>query len=93
MTTTKDPDMLDEYDFSKGVRGKYAERYARETNIVRLDDDVAAMFPNSKKVNDAPRAVEKSSNPRVVDLHAGRTKDPADAEALENLEGAETSAD
>jgi len=24
-----DPDMLDEYDFSSGVRGKYAERYAR----------------------------------------------------------------
>ncbi len=22
-----DPDMLDEYDFSKGVRGKYARRY------------------------------------------------------------------
>ncbi len=22
------PDMLDEYDFSKGVRGKYASRYA-----------------------------------------------------------------
>jgi len=23
-----DPDMLEEYDFSKGIRGKYAQRYA-----------------------------------------------------------------
>ena len=28
------PDMLDEYDFSKGVRGKYAKRYAEVTNAV-----------------------------------------------------------
>jgi hypothetical protein len=24
----KDPDMLEEFDFSKGLRGKYAKRYA-----------------------------------------------------------------
>ena len=28
----KDPDMLEEYDFSKGIRGKYARRYAEGTN-------------------------------------------------------------
>ena len=49
-----DPDMLDEYDFSEGVRGKYAE-----TNLVRLDDDVAEMFPDAKSVNDALRALGK----------------------------------
>jgi len=43
--------MLDEYDFSGGVRGKYAERYREGTNLVRLDDDVAAIFPNSEEVN------------------------------------------
>lgn len=52
-------DMLNEYDFSKGVRGKYAERYRQGTNIVRLDDDVAAMFPSSEKVNDALRVLGK----------------------------------
>jgi hypothetical protein len=26
-----DPDLLDEYDFSGGVRGKYAKRYAEGT--------------------------------------------------------------
>lgn len=48
-------EMLDEYDFSKGKRGKYAARYARGTNIVRLESDVAAMFPTAKAVNQALR--------------------------------------
>lgn len=50
-----DPDMLDEYDFSGGVRGKYAERYAVGTNVVMLDPDVAAAFPNERAVNEALR--------------------------------------
>ena len=51
MASQNDPDMLDEYDFSGGVRGKYAKRYKEGTNLVRLDDDVAAMFPTSEEVN------------------------------------------
>lgn len=51
------PDMLDEYDFSRGVRGKYAERYAEGTNIVVLDPDVAKVFPDSESVNAALRAI------------------------------------
>ena len=39
-----DPDMLEEYDFSKGVRGKYAKRYAEGTNVVVIDPDVAQYF-------------------------------------------------
>ncbi|MDQ2731399.1 MAG: hypothetical protein M3Y56_07055 [Armatimonadota bacterium] len=31
-----DPDVLDEYDFSGGKRGVYAERYAQGTNLVEL---------------------------------------------------------
>jgi len=54
-----DPDMLDEYDFSEGVRGKYAKRYHAGTNLIRLDDDVAEMFPDAKSVNDALRALGK----------------------------------
>ena len=54
-----DPDMLDEYNFSEGVRGKYAERYHAGTNLIRLDDDVAEMFPDAKSVNDALRALGK----------------------------------
>jgi hypothetical protein len=39
----RDPDLLEEYDFSKGVRGKYAKRYAEGTNVVVLAPDVAAI--------------------------------------------------
>ncbi len=52
-------DLLEEYDFSKGIRGKYAKRYARGTNIVVLAPDVAATFKNSKAVNEALRAFMK----------------------------------
>ena len=34
------PDMLAEYDFSNGVRGKYAAQYPKSSHIIRLDDDV-----------------------------------------------------
>ena len=54
-----DPEMLDEYDFSEGIRGKYAERYHAGTNLIRLDDDVAKMFPDAKSVNEALRALGK----------------------------------
>ncbi|HEU4593667.1 MAG TPA: hypothetical protein VFS10_00770 [Pyrinomonadaceae bacterium] len=53
----EDAGMLDEYDFSQGVRGKYARRYAEGTNIVRLDPDVAKVFPDSDSVNQALRAI------------------------------------
>ena len=52
-------DLLDEYDFSKGIRGKYANRYAEGTNIVLLAPDVAAVFKNSQSVNEALRAFMK----------------------------------
>lgn len=50
-------EMLDEYDFSKGVRGKYAKRYAEGTNIVILAPDVAEFFPDSESVNTVLRAL------------------------------------
>lgn len=56
MTDDKGTDMLDEYDFSGGVRGKYAKRAAEGTNIVKLDQDVAEVFHDAKSVNDALRA-------------------------------------
>jgi hypothetical protein len=40
----KNNEMLREYDFSKGVRGKYARRYARGSNVVVLEPDVANIF-------------------------------------------------
>lgn len=52
---TKGNEMLKEYDFSKGVRGKYAHRFARGTNVVVLQQDVAKLFPDSASVNQALR--------------------------------------
>ena len=34
-----DPDILEEYDFSNGVRGKYAQRYAEGTNVVVIESN------------------------------------------------------
>jgi hypothetical protein len=55
--TLKDPDMLEEYDFSKGVRGKYAKRYAEGTNVVFIEPDVAQVFPDHDSVNQALRSL------------------------------------
>ena len=48
-------EMLAEYDFRQGIRGKYAEEYASGTNIVVLDPDVVSAFPDSESVNEALR--------------------------------------
>jgi hypothetical protein len=48
-------EIRDDYDFSNGVRGKYARRYAQGTNVVLLEPDVAKVFPNSKAVNTSLR--------------------------------------
>jgi hypothetical protein len=47
--------MREHYDFSKGVRGKYAKRYAEGTNLVLLEPDVAKEFPDAAAVNEALR--------------------------------------
>lgn len=53
----QDPEMLEEYDFSDGVRGKYAARFAEGANVVVLDPDVAEVFTDSESVNQALRAL------------------------------------
>jgi len=50
-------EMLSEYDFRTGVRGKYARRYAGGTNVVRLDPDVAKVFSTTEAVNKALRSL------------------------------------
>ena len=57
-TSSRDQDeMRPEYDFSGGVRGKYADRYRRGTNVVLLDPEIAEAFPDSDSVNAALRAL------------------------------------
>ena len=52
-----DPDMMEEYDFSKGIRGKYAKRYSEGTNVVIIDPDISEFFPDHVAVNNALRSL------------------------------------
>jgi hypothetical protein len=49
--------MRQEYDFSGGVRGVTAARYAEGTNIVVIDPAVLDVFPDGRSVNDTLRAL------------------------------------
>lgn len=59
-------EILPEYDFSSGERGRYATRYAEGTNVVLLDPDVAAVFPTAAAVNEALRALAG-----IIEQHGG----------------------
>ena len=57
-------DLLSEYDFASmkgGVRGKYAARLKKGSNLVVLEPDVASAFPTDAAANEALRAVLKVS--------------------------------
>lgn len=56
-TTSGDEEMLEEYDFSKGIRGKYVSRFKEGSNVVILDPDVAEIFNDSDSVNNALRTI------------------------------------
>jgi hypothetical protein len=55
--------MRPEYDFSKGVRGKYATRFKAGSNIVVLDPDVAKEFGSAEAVNHALRSLLRALPP------------------------------
>jgi hypothetical protein len=62
MKKTKPPsdEMRAEYrreDLGPLVRGKYAARYAKATNIVVIDPALTKAFPNTEAVNQALRGV------------------------------------
>lgn len=55
-----DDELRPEYDLSQlkgGVRGKYAERFERGTNLALLAADVRRAFPTDDAVNQALRAM------------------------------------
>ena len=74
----KDPDLLEEYDFSQGVQGKYAKRYAAGTNVVLLDRDIAEAFPTDEAVNTALRLViQLKKLPKSEKRSVPKESDPA----------------
>lgn len=55
-TENSEDEMRPEYDLSQSkgkVRGKYVERYRAGTNLVLLDEEVQAAFPDAQAVNEA----------------------------------------
>ena len=57
--------MRKEYDFSGGVHGKYAERYAQGSNVVVLEPDVARLYSDAEAVNRALRAIAEVAPTRA----------------------------
>jgi hypothetical protein len=61
-------EMRSEYDLSelKGkVRGKYVKRYQAGTNLVLLESDVQAAFPDAEAVNEALRMLMKVAHRQI----------------------------
>ena len=58
-------EILPQYDFRGGVRGKYAARYAEGTNVVLLDPDGAAAFPDAQSVNTVLRTLADNAHRHV----------------------------
>ena len=57
---SKHKEMRAEYrqeDLGEGVRGKYLTRFQKHSNVIVLDEDIAAAFPNSQSVNEALRGL------------------------------------
>lgn len=57
--------MLPEYDFTRARRGATAARYAQGSNIIVLEPDVAAAFPDAASVNEALRALIRLAKPKA----------------------------
>jgi len=81
----RNPDeLLPEYDpalIRAGERGRYAARYARGTNLVPLDPDVAAAFPDPAEVNAVLRAVAGIIRAHRPDAPGPSGADPGTAAA------------
>ena len=63
-------------EFATLVRGKYATRMAKESNVVVLEPEVAEAFPNDKAVNDALRGLLEvaATTTRLASRSTGRVK-------------------
>ena len=60
-------EILPEYDFSKGVRGKYYKRYQKGTNLVLLDPDVVRLYPDTETINKVLRTVADVAKLAIIE--------------------------
>jgi hypothetical protein len=59
-----DDDLRPEYDLSElkgGVRGKYYRQATQGSNLVLIEPDLAALFPDSESVNRALRLLAEAA--------------------------------
>lgn len=66
-----DDEMLEEYDFSGGIRGKYVERLKNSKQVVLLEPDVAEVFPDSESVNKILRELVPIINAQAEKVQHG----------------------
>ena len=59
-------EMRAEYDFSQGVRGRHYQAYLAGSNVVLLEPDIAAVFPDSASVNQALRLLVRLATTKGV---------------------------
>jgi len=70
-------EMRPEYDFSQGVRGTHYQAYRAGTNVVFLEPDIAAVFPDSASVNQALRLLVRLAKTKgVVEGRANKALQP-----------------
>jgi hypothetical protein len=63
-STQKTDDLRTEYDLSqlgRGVRGKYYARATSGSNLVLIEPDLAAFFPDARSVNRALRLLAEAA--------------------------------
>ena len=53
-------DLLNEYDFSNGVRGKYAAKLAEENGYIKVDPVVFKYFKKAENINKVLLAIIQS---------------------------------
>jgi hypothetical protein len=68
--TVSDEQMRAEYDIRGGVRGKYYARYRQGTQVVALEPDVAAVFPDAEAVNQALRLLIRVARQQVAETNS-----------------------
>ena len=68
-------------DLSKLVRGKYASRIAKASNVVVIDQALTKAFPNSEAVNSALRGLLPLATAAVTAGPAAKKSSPSKAAA------------
>ena len=69
-----DPDdMQPEYNFTGGVRGKYARDFGRSPNIRLLAPDLLEAFPDSESVNQALHMLVRITSAAVTKKLSAKT--------------------